>query len=55
MEEIYSINLVYFNILSFLDKNDSIQFSQSSSTLNKICKENGYLFSIIVQIGRAHV
>ena len=49
MEQIYSINLVYFNILSFLDKNDSIQFSQTSSTLNKICKENGYLFSIIVR------
>ena len=49
MEQIYSINLIYFNILYFLDKNDSIQFSQTSRSLNRICKENGYLFSIIVK------
>lgn len=49
MEQIFSINLIYFKILSLLDRNDSIELSQTNHLLNKICKENGYLFNLIVR------
>jgi len=49
MEQIFSIKLVYFNILSFLGKDDSLQLSKTDITMNDICKENGYLFSIVIK------
>jgi hypothetical protein len=49
IEQIFSINLIYFKILSFLYKDDSIELSQTNRLLNKVCKENGYLFNLIVR------
>jgi len=48
IHQIFSINLIYFNILSFLEKDDSVQLSQTGHWINSICKENGYLFNLIV-------